>query len=175
MVKKYITSFCLLLSVSLLYGQAGDNDNTMILIVEESPFFNGDLKKFIQKEIDYPLSARRDSIEGTVIISFWIDTLGFTFGHKVIRGVREDLNNEALRVTKLINFERPALQKGRPLEVRCIVPVEFKLKYVSPRSPQIVRRRDISMVSIITRGTIIQGRHRIDFLHIKWNNHENLS
>ena len=52
---------------------------------------------------------------------------GFTFGHKVIKGVREDLDNEALRVTTLIKFERPAFQRGKPIEVKYTVPVVFNL------------------------------------------------
>lgn len=99
----------------------------MITFIEEAPFFYGDLKEFIQGELVYPLSAKKDTIEGTVVISFKIDTLGLTVNHKVVKGIREDLNNEALRVAKLIKFDRPALQKGRPIEVEYTVPVVFDL------------------------------------------------
>lgn len=48
--------------------------------------------------------------------------------HEIIKGIREDLNNEALRVAKLINFDRPAMQRGKPIKVKYTVPVEFKLE-----------------------------------------------
>lgn len=99
----------------------------MITFIEEAPFFNGNLKEFIQGEVVYPLSAKKDTIKGIVVISFTIDTLGLTVNHKVVKGIREDLNNEALRVAKLIKFDRPALQKGRPIEVEYTVPVVFNL------------------------------------------------
>ena len=99
----------------------------MITFIEEAPVFNGNLKEFIQGELAYPLSAKKDTIEGIVVIFFKIDTLGLTVNHKVVKGIREDLNNEAHRVAKLIKFDKPALQKGRPIEVEYTVPVEFKL------------------------------------------------
>jgi TonB family protein len=128
MVKKLITFFYLL-SVGLAYGQyTNSNRMMMITFIEEAPVFEGDLKDFIQTKIEYPVGAKKDSIEGTVFISFMVDTLGGTHSHKVIRGVREDLNNEAIRVTQFIYFNRPAMQKGKPFEVTMIVPVNFSLR-----------------------------------------------
>jgi protein TonB len=99
-----------------------------ITFVEEKPIFNGNLKDFIQNHIKYPQKAEQDLLEGTVVIVYWIDSLGVTFDHKVIKGIRKDLDEEALRVTKLIKYERPAMQRGKPIKIRYTVPVEFKLK-----------------------------------------------
>lgn len=63
----------------------------LIMYIEDAPIYNGDIKAFIQTELNYPLSAKKDSIEGTVYISFMIDTLGSTNNHKVVRGIRDDL------------------------------------------------------------------------------------
>lgn len=95
--------------------------------IGKPPVFSGDLKDFINNHLVYPQSALNDSIEGTVLVSLLIDTLGKTIGHKVIRGIRSDLNEEALRVTKLIIFSQPAMQGKKPIWVRLVVPVEFKL------------------------------------------------
>jgi len=128
MVKRYITFFVFTLLVNFLYGQVNNNiEEEFIVYIEKSPFFKGDLREFIRNEIDYPLTAKADSIEGTVFISFWIDTLGTTYNHEVIRGIREDVDSEALRVAKLIKFDKPALQSGKPIKIRYTVPVEFKL------------------------------------------------
>lgn len=43
-------------------------------------------------------------------------------------GIREDLNQEALRVTWLIKFEAPAFQKDKPIITRYVVPVDFRLR-----------------------------------------------
>jgi len=134
MVRIYILAF-LLLFANFAKGQTVDStDNYIITFIEVAPLFKGDLKKFIQDELAYPLSAKMDSTEGTVVISFKIDTSGLTINHRVAKGIREDLNNEALRVAKLIKFDRPALQKGRPIEVEYTVPVVFDLRHSKKKS-----------------------------------------
>lgn len=130
MVKKY---FCLLAGLTFLIGSntfSQEKDSLVIstiTIVEDKPIFNGNLKEFISNNIKYPQKAKIDSIEGTVFISFWVDTTGNTVNHKVIRGIREDLNKEAIRVTKLIKFKEPAMQRNKPIKVRYTVPVDFEI------------------------------------------------
>lgn len=116
-------------------GQTVDTtDVEMVTFIEETPYFNGDLKEFIQGELIYPLSAIKDTVEGTVVISFIIDTLGLTINHKVVKGIRDDLNNEALRIAKQIKFDKPALQKGKPIAVEHTVPVVFDLRHLKKKS-----------------------------------------
>lgn len=127
MVKIYLISFLLLLLTNLSDAQTVDTTDYIVNFIEDAPCFKGDLKKFIHRKMNYPCTAQKDSIEGKVIVSFWIDTTGTTFDHQVIKGIREDLNDEALRVAKMINFERPAMQRGKPIKVKYTVPVEFNL------------------------------------------------
>lgn len=120
---------------TFLNGQTVDTTEVAIITyIEEAPLFDGDLKKFIQSELVYPINAKNDTIEGTVIISFMIDTLGLTTNHRVVKGIREDLNNEALRISKLIKFYKPALQKSRPIVVNFTVPIVFDLRYIKKKS-----------------------------------------
>lgn len=106
-----------------------DTKGQLLTYVSESPVFKGDLNAFVMNHIQYPLSAQKDSIEGRVVVSFMIDTLGNTLDHVVVRGIREDLNQEALRVARLIKFDAPAQQKDKPIEIRFVIPVDFSLKY----------------------------------------------
>ena len=111
-----------------------------IIVIDQPPYFrlyeNGQkntiysenkLKEFISDNLNYSCINKLDSIKGKVYISFWIDTTGITYDHIVIRGVREDLDKEALRVTKLLKFEKPAMQRGKPIKVQFTVPIEFRL------------------------------------------------
>jgi len=101
-----------------------------LMAIDKPPHFNDQengLKSFIQNQIKYPEQAIDDGLEGTVIISFYIDTTGATTDHQIVKGIRKDLDAEALRVAKLIKFEKPAMQKGKPIKVKFTVPVEFKL------------------------------------------------
>lgn len=124
---KYFILILWVLFFNISLGQ--NNDSIQYIgrgIVEQKPIFLGSIDSFVQKHIVYPEKAKEDSIEGTVFISFWVDTTGNTVNHKVIRGIREDLNQEAIRVTKLIKFKEPAMQRNKPIKVRYTVPVEFK-------------------------------------------------
>ena len=124
MVRK--TIIILLLSL-IAFEVIGQNDAELITAIEEAPVFGGDLKLFIKDKVRYPQSALEDATEGTVYIGFYIDTAGFTFDHYVLRGVRDDLDEEALRVAKLIRFDSPAKQRGKPIVVHYMVPVKFAL------------------------------------------------
>ncbi len=125
MVKKIIL---MLFLAFMTFKVIGQNDDEMVTVVEAAPIFEGDLNSFITENIRYPISAIKDSIEGIVYVEFYIDTVGFTFDHRVLRGKRDDLDEEALRVTRLIKFDHPAKQRGKPIIVQYMVPVKFTLK-----------------------------------------------
>ena len=128
MVKIY---FILLLSIScqFIYGQK--NDTTLYydhsgFIDWSSPVFKGDLASFIKERLKYPVMESSTFLEGTVVISYWVDTSGNTIFHKVIRGLAKDYDEEALRVARLIRYEKPAIRYGKPIIVRRIVPIKFQ-------------------------------------------------
>ena len=126
MVRRIVLLIILTLSVSNLSAQKAkdtivDSVEFVGLIQYESmPIFRGDLK------IIYPLSDLNDSIEGKIFVSFYVDTMGNTINHSINNEIRNDLNEEALRVTRLIKFEKPAMQNGKPIIVKYTIPVEFK-------------------------------------------------
>jgi protein TonB len=124
MVKKLVLILSL---VFMSFEVIGQSEDEMVTVVEAVPVFGGDLNSFITDKIHYPISAIKDSIEGTVFVEFYIDTVGGTFNHRVLRGLRNDLDEEALRVTRLIRFDSPAKQRGKPVIIRYFVPVRFAL------------------------------------------------
>lgn len=99
----------------------------LITYISTSPVFDGDIEGFINKELIYPPQALADSLEGVVYVSLYIDTLGQTFNHSITRGINPELDQEALRVAKLIHFKKPAMQKEKTIIVPLIVPVRFRL------------------------------------------------
>lgn len=129
MVKKVFILLLVLLWVPFLHSQNNDSTshNELITYIESAPLFKGCLTKFIADNIKYPKTAQMDSLEGTVFVSYWINVDGSTINHKIEKGIRKDLNTEALRVTKLIHYEKPAMQKGKAIKVRYVVPVKFNL------------------------------------------------
>jgi len=107
-------------------------DSTEITTIPE---FYDDLGKFIQQRINYPESAKKDSIRGSVVVAFWVETDLTTSGYEIIKSIREDVSkevredfdNEALRVAKLIPFKNPAFQYGEPIRYKVTIPINFKL------------------------------------------------
>lgn len=126
-VRYCIAIFMTVLTVSL-FGQQDSLSchNELITVVEEAPFYDGDITEFIQSQIDYSAIVFADSIANSVVfVSFWIDCFGTTKNHQIVKGVRSDLDEEALRIAELIKFDQPAIQKGVPIKVNYIIPVKF--------------------------------------------------
>ena len=104
---------------------------------KELPIFDksskNDFKKlyeFLMENLIYPETAKADKIEGQVFVQFWIDTCGFTSEHKVIISIRQDLDDEALRVMKLVKFDIPAktMNGNKPVGTCWQLPITFRLE-----------------------------------------------
>jgi protein TonB len=104
-----------------------DSIQEMGWVFEDIPEYDGYIKLFIRQNIIYPETAIADSIEGKVYVSYIVDTLGFTTKHKIEKGIRDDLNEEAIRIIKMIKYKSPAKFRGKPISFYSTLPVEFKL------------------------------------------------
>ena len=76
---------------------------------------------FIEKEKMYPVMARRNRIQGTCIVSFTLNTDGSMSGIKLVKGIGGGCGEEALRVTRLLKFNKP------DYAVLTSLPIVFKL------------------------------------------------
>ncbi len=85
------------------------------------------LLDFIAKNIRYPTSAFEKKITGIVYVGVVIDSLGYTKEVKLVKGVHEDLDNEAQRVVRLLNKWMPALNDGKAVESTITIPVNFQI------------------------------------------------
>jgi periplasmic protein TonB len=104
--------------------------NKVFLVVEQPPEFDGGLEamyKFISKNMKYPASARRMNIEGSVFVGFVVDADGKISEASIIKGISADCDKEALRVVQMMPKWRPGKQSGRPVRVKFVLPIKFKL------------------------------------------------
>lgn len=98
-------------------------------IVEYGPsFFERTLDDVLDSLIVYPFSAIKDNIQGVVFIQCWVETDGTTTSCKLIKGVREDIDQEALRIGNLLRFDEPARHRGKPVKIEYPIAVKFTLK-----------------------------------------------
>ncbi len=97
-------------------------------IVERRANFPGGeaaLMKFIWKNMKYPISAARDSIEGRVTLSFNIEKDGAITDIEVVNSPDERLSEEAVRIVKMMPKWNPEWQ-GKPVRVKYVLPITFR-------------------------------------------------
>lgn len=84
-------------------------------------------RKFIANTLKYPRQAYLDGVEGQVLVSFLVDTEGNISDAKIEKGVRKDLDNEAMRVVRLMPRWRPAEKNFKPVAVRYTMNIAFSI------------------------------------------------
>ena len=102
------------------------------ILVERKPLFNGgdaskEFSKWISKNITYPEAAKEAGIQGRVITQFVVGKDGVVRDVKVLRGVNEDLNAEAVRVVSQSPAWTPGQQGENPVDLTFTCPVVFVL------------------------------------------------
>ncbi len=126
-------------------------DDVIFTVVEQPPVFTGGEDArigFLQKNLDYPASARELGVQGTVFVSFVVRKDGNIDDVKVLRGAGHELevryagsehsidalraasqaiDDEALRVVKMMPKWTPGHQRGQAVSVQFNMPIRFAL------------------------------------------------
>jgi periplasmic protein TonB len=102
------------------------SNEEFIPVPEELPQPVGGLKA-LQEKVHYTEIARRAEIEGTVYIEAKIDKKGNVVDAVVKKGLGAGLDEEALNAVLLTKFN-PGKQRGKPVNVKMVIPVKFVLK-----------------------------------------------
>lgn len=128
MVKKMFLLIIIFSKVFYFYSQNKNSVEEMFSTPETMPMMK-DMCCLVLDSIEYPQSAINDTISGVVLVDFYVETNGNTSNHRVIKGVRGDLNDEALRVAKLLKFDKPAYTRGKAVRTIYLLPISFLLDY----------------------------------------------
>jgi periplasmic protein TonB len=105
-------------------------DDAPFEVVEEMPSFPGgdiELLKFIGKNVKYPRAARNIGVQGRVSVQFIVEKDGSLTDIQILRGIGAGCDEEALRVMNLVPNFSPGKQRGVPVRVKMVVPINFKL------------------------------------------------
>jgi len=105
-------------------------DDSIYSHVEKFPAFpGGDAKlvKWLQDNLRYPRIAMENGIIGVVYCQFVVEKDGSLTDFTVVRGPNQDLNQEAIRVLKMLPKFTPGTQGGEAVRFRFTLPVAFKL------------------------------------------------
>ena len=74
------------------------------------------------------LAARKKGIEGNVLLEFVVQTDGSITDLKLIKGVEESIDTEAMRAIYQLNDKwKPAIHQGHIVKQKMGLPIVFKL------------------------------------------------
>lgn len=99
-------------------------------VVEELPEFPGGMSqmmKWLSHALRYPANAQKNRVTGTVMVSFVIEKDGSPKHFKMVKSANEMLNQEALRVLRMMPKWKPGMNHGKPCRTVVAVPVVFAL------------------------------------------------
>ena len=136
----------------------------VFIAVEQMPQFRGGetaLMKYLQENVIYPEKAVKDSIQGRVVVQFLVDITGEVGEVKIVRSVREDLDEEVVRLVKTLPKFSPGRICGKAVKVWYTLPVTFKLQGVD-QSEETINKGN-------RRNEVISPNHSTDVHEMSMN------
>ena len=129
--------------VKYIPAEVGDKlqGSPVFEMVEQMPEFPGGgmsaALEYIQKNMQYPESAKENGTQGRVTVQFVIDKAGNVTEPKVLRPVDKELDAEAIRLVKSMPKWKPGMQKGQAVAVKFTMPVLFRLEGGEMKNSQV--------------------------------------
>jgi protein TonB len=138
--------FIFFVGITKLYAQDADNqildgvDTTSLNEINEKenmiigchpeifPTFKGGregLQEYLNKNAYYPKTATKS---GTVYVQFTVEKDGKVTNVAVLKGLEPILDNEALRVIRMMPAWIPATIYGKPTAMKYNLPIKFSVK-----------------------------------------------
>ena len=114
----------------LIFDEPEEEVEEIFTIVEDQPTYPGGIQafyKYVATNLRYPAQARRMGIAGKVFVQFVVEKDGRLTDVQILKGIGAGCDEEALRVIKKSKAWKPGRQRGRPVKVRMIIPINFRL------------------------------------------------
>ncbi len=149
--RNWFLALLMVLAVTMVRAQEGDT--TIYQAVEEMPRFPGceqldttltalnkcaeqQLLRFVYSQVGYPVEARRQGLEGNVVVSFVVELDGSLSSPQIVKDIGGGCGLEVIRVVNLMNERglrwRPGFKEDGPVRVRMTLPVRFQLEEAKP-------------------------------------------
>ncbi len=116
------------------------SEQTIFETVDKVPVFKksgGNVQKYLAKNLKYPIDALAKEIEGKVLVSFVVTSKGELSDIKIVKGLSESTNSEALRVVETMQDWKPGEISKTKVNTRVTIPVHF---YLSDENLNIVKQ-----------------------------------
>ena len=136
--------FCIFLIQLVLGTYTAIAQDKLMVHADEMPYFSGctefdkkpeekrqcsnyNLVSFISSHLKYPEEAKREGLEGTVIVSFVITKEGKVEDPYVLKDIGGGCGEEAISILKNMPLWESGIDKGEKVNVKLNLPVKFKL------------------------------------------------
>ena len=145
-MKIFLTTIAILFLQSIVFAQQFQQRDSVVVdldsvnlhtysngtkvFVDEWPRFKGknsDFDAYIKSHLMYPTEARQRSIEGTVYVSYSIETNGKVKDVRVMQSSSVLLDQAAIDVVSYSPKWKPGRYKGKPVQIKNISKVVFSL------------------------------------------------
>ncbi|MEP5611448.1 MAG: M56 family metallopeptidase [Cyclobacteriaceae bacterium] len=100
-------------------------------IVDTPASYPGGIQKwneYLLDEMQYPRTAKEEQIEGNIFVQIIIEQDGSLSGFQVLKGTDDRLNEEAVRVIKASKNWIPGKVNNKPVRMKMVVPIKFRLQ-----------------------------------------------
>ncbi len=130
---KYVLLSALLLVTFHSNAQGNRAKDTVIngqafTYVEQMPESQYDLQKYLKENLRYPEEAKKNKIQGRVLVEFVVNENGRVSDCLVKRSLGNGCDEEAVRITQNMPPWKPGKQNGKSVKVKYIIPVVFNLE-----------------------------------------------
>lgn len=125
-----VLAILLMANTTVMAQEKKAADNNIYDTPEVMPEYPGGMQammNFLGENVKYPEDAMEKNISGKVYVSFVVEKDGSVSEAKVVKGVCESIDNEALRVVNAMPKWTPGKMDGKNVRVKYTLPFTFKL------------------------------------------------
>ncbi|HEY0652004.1 MAG TPA: energy transducer TonB [Chryseosolibacter sp.] len=131
-MKTKVATLLVLLLIITINGSAQQSTDIVYTKVDVEPEFPGGMKalgKYVDggKNHKYPKEARRNKVEGKVVVKFIINEDGSCSNFEVVQGIGSGCDEAAVEAFKKMPKWNPALVNGKPVKVERQMAYVYKL------------------------------------------------
>ncbi len=153
---KYIFVFLILLISLKIFSQKVDEvetNDTILIYAEQMPEYPGGINGIIRQvamNVDYPKEAREKFIDGTVFLRFEVTKTGDIGKIEIQKSVHPLLDNAAINAVKTLEKFKPAVHKGKNVNVWMSIPVKFNIQGPKTTMPVFKDENGLSITEYIS-------------------------
>ncbi len=110
------------------YSQSDDADNYVYNMVDQSAKFQdgyNSIIKFVQENIKFPAEAQENNVHGKLMVSVVVEKDGSLSDIKIKKGLGYGLDEEIVRIIKMMPKWQPAQHKGKAVRQSQTIMIPF--------------------------------------------------